>query len=94
MATRFIGDPEIGAGATPFEAVRRNAAATDPGLREQVSQFVAEGPIDLLRSMFGQSTVQQNATGPDLGAAGGRTQPGGPFDSYFTGKRWRVVERE
>jgi hypothetical protein len=94
MAARFISDPEIGAGPSPFDSMRRYATAPDPGLCEQVSQLVAEGTIDLHRSMFGQSTVQQDATGPDLCAASGRTQPGRPFDAHFAGKRWHVVGRK
>lgn len=94
MAARFIGDAEIGASASPFGAMRCDAAATDPGLRDQVSQLVAERTIDLHRSIFGQSTVQQNATGSYLCTARGRTQPGAPFDAYFADERRRIVRRE
>lgn len=47
MATRFILDAEIAAGATPFRAVRRNAPAARAELREQMRQLVAERAIDL-----------------------------------------------
>jgi hypothetical protein len=51
MTTRFVGDPEIGAGATPFQSVRRNSAAPGAKVREQMREFVTQRAIDLRLAM-------------------------------------------
>ena len=76
MAARFIGDAEIGAGATPFRTVRRDAAAASALLREQVSQLVAQGAINFRLAEIAQPAIQQDAEVSVFRAAGGGTETG------------------
>ena len=46
VATRFVCDAEIAAGAAPFRAMRRDAPASGAELREQMRQLMAQGAID------------------------------------------------
>ena len=57
MATRFILDSEVAAGATPLRAVRRNTPATRTELREQMRQLVAECAIDLGGIVLAQTRI-------------------------------------
>ena len=60
MAARFAGDAEIGAGATPFETVRRKTAAPGACLGEKMSQLVTQGAIDLRFTVSAKANVKQN----------------------------------
>ena len=64
VATRFIGDSEIGAGASPFRAVRRDAAATGAKVREQMRELVAQSAVDFggaVRRRAGDLTARGRA---------------------------------
>jgi len=41
-------EPEIPAGPTPFRAVREDSMPASPELGEQMSQLVAQGPVNLV----------------------------------------------
>ena len=60
MATRFVRDAEIVAGAAPFRAMRRNAAASGAKLCEQMRQLVAQRAIDLSGIVLAQARVQRD----------------------------------
>ena len=82
VATRFAGNSEVDAGAPPFHAVRRNPAPTRPELREQMCQLVAQGLVNLARSMRRQAPVEKDAPGPTVGAPGGGPEPRRPLHPH------------
>ena len=47
VAARFAGDPEVGAGPSPFRTMRSDPPAPDSELREEMRQLVAQSAIDL-----------------------------------------------
>src|SRR5437764_14622801 len=79
MATRFVLDAEIAAGAAPLCAVRRNAPAPRAELREQMSQLVAERAIDLGGILFAQPRIQGDQVAARIGASGGAEESRIPF---------------
>ena len=92
MATRFVLDAEIAAGAAPLRAVRRNAPATRAELREQMGQLVAERAIDLGGILFAQPRIQGDQVAARIGASGGAEEARIPF--HVDGARELVgVER-
>ena len=74
VATRFVTNPKISTGATPFLAMGRNSAMTGPFLGEKVSQLVPKSPIDLGVPVRGQPAVEQDARVRVLGPASGGTK--------------------
>jgi hypothetical protein len=57
MTTGFIADTKIGAGRTPFRAMRQNPATASAVLRQQMRQFVAKSAIDLSHAVFAQPRI-------------------------------------
>ena len=58
VAALLIVQPERRAGASPFHAMRRNAALPGAIIREQMRKLVAQGALDFLRSKLAQTRVQ------------------------------------
>ena len=83
MTTRFILDAEIAAGATPFIAVRWDAAATRAELPEQMRQLVAERAVDLGCIVFAQARIQRDQVTARIGASGGAEEARIPFHVNF-----------
>ena len=47
MTSCLVADPKVGAGASPFVAVRRNSATPCSRLGKKMGQLVAKSPINL-----------------------------------------------
>jgi hypothetical protein len=94
MTTRFVWNPEIGAGATPFQTVGRNAAATGAKVREQVRQFVAHRAIDFRLAVEAQAAIQKHTRRGDFCATSRAAQPSRPFDFYLRRERARLLRAE
>jgi len=58
VAALFVGQSEIPAGLLPLGAVRRDAAASDPMMREEVGEFVAQGAVDFVGAKFVEARIQ------------------------------------
>jgi len=85
VAARFIGNSEIGASTAPFFAMRCDPATACARLRQQVSEFVAQGAIGLRFTMFAKPAVEQHASVSALGATCRRTEASRPFDTHLGG---------
>lgn len=58
MATLLVCDAEIAACLPPLGTVRRDSAATFPRVRQEVRQLVAQGAVDLVRTMRAQQWIE------------------------------------
>ena len=83
MATPFIRDAEIAAGATPFRAVRRNPAAPGAELRQQMRQLMAQSAVDFRGVVLAEPRIQRNEVTVRICAAGGTEEPRVPFHVDF-----------
>ena len=79
MATPFIRDAEIPAGAAPFRAVRRNPTAPGPELRQQMRELMAQSAVDFHGVMLAEPRIQRNEVTMRIRAAGGTEEPRVPF---------------
>jgi hypothetical protein len=66
MGASFIGDAEVAAGFSPFDSMRRDAAAARAELGEQMRQLVPESPIDLLHVVLAQTGIQGDQVSPEI----------------------------
>jgi len=80
MAARFVGDPEVDAGLSPFGAVRADAAASCAYLGEEMGEFMAEGSIDFGGAEKEESRIDGDECGGKLGGACGAAHLGIPAD--------------
>ena len=94
MATRFVLDAEIAAGATPFIAVRWDAAATRAELPEQMRQLVAERAVDLGCIVFTEPRVQRDEVTARIGASGGAEEARIPFHVNFAPELVGIERRQ
>ncbi len=62
-----------------------NAPATRAPLREEMSQLMPEGPVDLVHSLLENPRVERNEPPPRVGAAGTGAQARIPFHPNLFG---------
>gem|GEM_PF-5192400 len=79
MRPRFVSDPQVPARFSPFDSMRRDAAATGAELGEQMGQFVPQSTVDLCRAMFAQTRIQRDKFPAMIRASCGAEKPGIPF---------------
>ncbi len=60
MAALLIGNIKITTCASPFRAMRCDAATARARLREQMREFVAKRAIDFVRADLAQSRIQRD----------------------------------
>jgi hypothetical protein len=94
MAARFAGNPEIGAGATPFHSVRRDPASAGAELREQMRQLMAQGLVDFARAVRAQALIEKDTRGATVSAPGGGAQPSRPFHAEAGGESGCVLREQ
>lgn len=94
VAARLPGDAEIGAGAAPFRAVRRDPTVTGAEMGQEVGEFVSEGAVDLRRAVWPKPAIQEDASGLVFRAAGSTAEPRGPFHPDDPGQRRGVISIE
>jgi hypothetical protein len=83
MATRLIGNSEICAGLVPLLAMGFDTVTTDTVLREEMSQLVAQGALNLCGRNLQELRIQNHhAIAPDSQASRG-AKPGIPKDLHL-----------
>jgi len=83
MTARFISDPQLCAGTSPFLPVRCDAATARASLGEEMRDFMTQSAIDLRLAVFAKPAVEKDACMGVFGATGGGTQAARPFDAHF-----------
>ncbi len=53
VTTHLIADPEIKAGATPLQSMRQNPPAATTELGDEMSEFMAKGPVNFDFAVIG-----------------------------------------
>jgi hypothetical protein len=94
VATLFIGDSKVATGHPPFRAVRQDAAASGPILREQMRQLVPQRAIDFRRAVFAQARIQRNAFLSKNCPARATSQARIPFHAHQRGNWLRAGRTE
>ena len=91
MTTRFSRNPEIGAGALPFDSVGRDPPTAGAKLREQMRQLVAQGAVDLSLAVGAETAIQENARDPEFRAASSCAESFRPLDAHLRRERGRTL---
>ena len=80
VAALFVGQPEIPAGLLPLGAVRGDAAPSDPMVREQMGEFVAQGAVNFVGAKFVEARVERDQRFSGVGRARGAAHARIPSD--------------
>jgi len=88
MATFFAGQPEVGAGESPFGSVRIDEAPWIPRVGDKVRQLVEKGAGQFLRKGE-QTRIEQDDRAIEPSEAGGRAQSCVPVQSDACGQLWK-----
>ena len=91
MGARFVGDPKVAAGVSPFRAVGRQAAPARAELGQEMGQFMAQGAVDLGGVVFAQTRIQGDEGAAEIGPAGGAEKASIPFDAEIA-SQFRSIE--
>jgi len=84
VAALFVGQSEIPAGLLPLGAVRRDAAPSDPMVREEVGEFVAQGAVNFVGAKFVEARVERDQRFSRVGRARGAAHARIPSDRHPT----------
>ncbi len=91
MARVFASEAEIGAGASPMFAVRRDPSSADTILRKEMREFVSERAIDFVGAEFLERGIERHERGTKISAADRRAHLRVPFHAHARGEIRRAV---
>ena len=80
MAGALTGNPKVATRFPPFDSVRQNPSARTE-MCQQVSQLVAQRPIDFAGPEFLQGWIQENDGAMEISATDGSAHAVVPFHS-------------
>lgn len=83
VAPGFVWNAQIAASLTPLGAMRCDVPASGAMLGEEVGELMPQGSLNFGRRDFDQFRIEGNRLGSPASEAGGRPEPGFPFDGHF-----------
>lgn len=83
VAPGFVWNAQIAASPSPLGAVRSDVPASGTMLGEKVRELMTQGPLNFGRRDFDQFRVEGDRLCPPAREAGGRPEPGVPFDGHI-----------
>ena len=86
MASRFIGNAEVAAGAAPLGAVRRDATTAGAELGEQMGELMAKRAINFRGVVLPKARIERDQIPARIGPAGGAEKAGIPFHVDLAGE--------
>ena len=86
MTALLVANAEIAARLAPFWSVRRNPPPLPAGMRDEVSELVAQRAIDLLRTVRSEQRIERDEVVPVISAPGGGAESRAPLDANALGQ--------
>ena len=86
----FIRQPEVAAGSLPFGAMRRDPASARAFVREEMSEFVTQRPLDFRVAKGTQPRIQPDEGTPGKGEPRRAAHPRIPLHAHPPGEGGRA----